>query len=286
MRPLSLLAQGQGHSRELGCMHCLCFCVKITGTPYGWGEFRVLILVWGRIVIILHCLAVVIAGQLARVYCSTCRALFPLGTEELVECPRPTCEGRLQERNALTNSLPLEQSLAVFTKLLPCGGFSLQGKELLDIGSRLGNQLVIAALLGSDRPRTAVGFEISQFFVKISREMAAKVSNALAELHVQLQTAAATGTSHSDSGDNDGDTVVAAQKDVGENLVTSGARTGFGVEVDLPPTEILIIEDSIDSEAGMYFYCSCDDSVAAFQMIESSTCGGTKIGWMVGDYYR
>eukprot|EP01043_Picozoa_sp_COSAG02_P062309 COSAG02_NODE_8564_length_2522_cov_2087.716880_1_plen_342_part_00 len=118
------------------------------------------------------------AGRLRCAYCPNCCALYPSGTER---CQRRRggcsgaadadleCGGLIQPRRWVTNSIPLHQTLEIFLTLLPQSGGSgteLAGKTVVDVGSRLGNNLLCAALL--TEARAAVGIEINSNIAALS----------------------------------------------------------------------------------------------------------------------
>lgn len=117
-------------------------------------------------------------GRLRCAYCSNCCALYPSGT---VRCLRRRggcssaadadleCGGVVQPRRWVTNSIPLHQTLQIFLAVLPRSGGSgaeLAGKTVVDVGSRLGNNLLCAALLTD--ARAAVGIEINTHIAALS----------------------------------------------------------------------------------------------------------------------
>lgn len=123
------------------------------------------------------------AGRLRCAYCNECGALYPSRTEC---CTRRRgshgstgaddadleCGGVVNPRRWVTNSIPLHQTLQIFTSVLPrSGGDSpmLAGQLVVDIGSRLGNNLLCAALL--TEARGAVGIEINSSIATLSTSL-------------------------------------------------------------------------------------------------------------------
>ena len=121
-------------------------------------------------------------GRLRCCYCPDCGALYPTGTERCLRRRGSSaatdadgadleCGGKVEPRRWVTNSLPLDQGMRVFTGLLPAAGVSssdLRGKTVVDVGSRLGNNLLATALL-TDASH-AVGIEINETIAALSIE--------------------------------------------------------------------------------------------------------------------
>ena len=116
-------------------------------------------------------------GRLRCACCPRCGTLYPSGT---TRCERRRgggsaedadleCGGAIQPRRWVTNSLPLHQSLQIFTELLPRSGANLAGKTVVDVGSRLGNNLLCAALL--TEARVAMGVEINSHIAALSTSL-------------------------------------------------------------------------------------------------------------------
>ena len=63
------------------------------------------------------------------------------------------------------HSLSLRESEMLFGELLPVGGFSTRGKTIVDVGSRLGNNMAVAAALTS--ASRVIGIEVDPFFARI-----------------------------------------------------------------------------------------------------------------------
>lgn len=85
------------------------------------------------------------------------------------------CGGEVKPRRWVTNSLPLHQILHIFTGLLPATGVSsadLRGKTVADIGSRLGNNILVAALL--TEAHAAIGIEVNPTIAALSKELIAE----------------------------------------------------------------------------------------------------------------
>ena len=118
-------------------------------------------------------------GRLLRAYCKDFGELQELGHEACDAHVKasPHCTGGRVARHYITNSLPIEQSMLIFSSLLPNAGVKLKGKRVVDVGSRLGNNLVVGTLF-SDAAEL-VGVEVDPFFAKESSDMLVRCAGSL-----------------------------------------------------------------------------------------------------------
>jgi predicted RNA methylase len=102
-------------------------------------------------------------GTLLPYYCPDCR-------RPRLKLRCKTCTNRsVIERTHISSSLSHRQSRDIFT-LLKTGGYHLQGKVVLDVGSRLGSNLFTGALFSE--AKLVVGVEMEAFFAELSARTA------------------------------------------------------------------------------------------------------------------